>query len=84
MEILVAGFNFFVLMNSIYEPLFGNLVAHQIGMSTRILVIFSFSYILLRRVKEYKIIDLIHVGIMRLGLTLLFEWGGSFAMGRPV
>lgn len=84
MEILVAGFNFFVLMNSIYEPLFGHLVAHQIGMYTRILVIFIFSYMLLRRVKEYETVDLIHVGFMWLGLTLVFEWGGSFAIGRPV
>jgi uncharacterized membrane protein len=36
MEILVSGFNFFVLMNLVYEPRFGVLVAHQIGMSSRI------------------------------------------------
>jgi hypothetical protein len=35
-EILVSGFNFFVLMRLLYEPLWGELTAHQIGMSMRI------------------------------------------------
>jgi hypothetical protein len=30
MEILVSGFNFFVLMNLVYEPRWRALVAHQI------------------------------------------------------
>jgi len=84
MEILVSGFNFFVLMNLIYEPRWGVLVAHQIGMSTRIVYIFIFAYFLLRSVKEYETKDLIHVGILWLALTLLFEWVGSLAIGRPV
>ncbi|MFB0504727.1 MAG: nitroreductase/quinone reductase family protein [Candidatus Bathyarchaeia archaeon] len=84
MEILVSGFNFFVLMNLIYEPKWGSLAAHQIGMSTRIVYIFVFAYFLLRYVKEYETKDLIHVGTLWLGLTLMFEWVGSFAIGRPV
>ena len=84
MEILVSGFNFFVLMNLVYEPRWGVLVAHQIGMSTRIVYIFIFAYFLLRFVKKYTTLDLVHVGIMWLVLTLLFEWVGSFAIGRPV
>lgn len=84
MEILVSGFNFFVLMNLVYEPMWGTLVAHQIGMSTRIGYIFIFAYYLLRFVKQYETEDLIHVGFLWLGLTLLFEWGGSLAIGRPV
>jgi len=84
MEILVSGFNFFVLMNLIYEPRWGGLAAHQIGMSTRIVYIFIFAYFLLRFVKNYDDKDLIHVGILWLGLTLVFEWGGSLAIGRPV
>ena len=84
MEILVSGFNFFVLMNLVYEPMWGVLVAHQIGMSTRIGYIFVFAYFLLRFVKGYETKDLIHVGFLWLGLTLLFEWGGSLAIGRPV
>ena len=84
MEILVAGFNFFVLMNTVYEPRLGALAAHQIGMTTRILVIFAFAYYLLRYVKDYKTVDLVHVGLMWLTLTLIFEWAGSLAIGRPV
>ncbi len=84
MEILVSGFNFFVLMNLVYEPNWGTLVAHQIGMSTRIVYIFIFAYFLLRFVKAYDTKDSIQVGILWLGLTLLFEWGGSLAIGRPV
>jgi hypothetical protein len=83
-ETLVSGFNFFVLMSMIYEPLWGPLVAHQLGMTTRIVYIFFFAYLLLRYVKEYKTMDLVHVGLLWLGLELLFEWGGSFLMGRPV
>jgi len=83
-EILISGFNFFVLMNIVYEPGWGALVAHQIGMSTRIVYIFILAYLLLRFVKEYETKDLIHVGILWLGLTLLFEWVGSLAIGCPV
>jgi hypothetical protein len=84
MEILVSGFNFFVLMNFVYEPRWGTLVAHQIGMSSRILYISIFAYLLLRYVKNYETKDLVQVGFLWLGMTLVFEWGGSLAMGRPV
>ena len=84
METLVSGFNFFVLMGLVYEPRWGAVISDQIGMSTRIVYIFVFAFLLLRYVKTYTIKDLIHVGVMWLGLELLFEWGGSFAMGRPV
>ncbi len=84
MEILVSAFNFFVLMNLIYEPSWGPLLAHQIGMSTRIVYIFVFAYFLLRFVKEYNTSDLVHVGILWLVLTLLFEWAGSLVIGRHV
>jgi len=84
METLVSGFNFFVLMGLIYEPRLGELVAHQIGMSTRIVYIFVFAYLLLRSTRQYTIRDLVYVGFLWLGLELLFEWGGSLAIGRPV
>ncbi len=83
-EILISGFNFFVLMNLVYEPRWGNLIAHQIGMSTRITYIYVIAFFLLRTVKKYETRDLFHVGILWLGLTLLFEWGGSFIIRRPV
>ena len=84
MQILVAGLNFFVLMNLIYEPLWGELVAHQIGMSTRIVINLVFAYLLLLHAEEYNTKDLIDVGILWLILILIFEWGGSLAMGRSV
>lgn len=84
MEILFSGFNFFVLMNLVYEPRWGELVAHQIGMSTIVMYVFVFAYLLLRSVRHYDIKDLFHVGILWLSLTLLFKWGGSLAIGRPV
>jgi len=58
-------------------------VAHQISMSTRIGYIFVFAFLLLRSTKKYTTKDLVYVGFLRLGLELLFEWGGSFAIGRP-
>jgi len=84
METLVSGFNFFVLTGFIYEPAWGTLVAHQVGMTARIVYIFVFAYLLLRYVREYETRDLVHVGLLWLGLELLFEWGGSLLIGRPV
>jgi hypothetical protein len=83
-ETLIAVFNFFVLMNLVYEPRWGTLVAHQIGMSTRIVVIFILAYFLLRYVKEYNAKDLIIIGFVWLVLEEIFEWGGSFMLRRPV
>lgn len=83
-ETLISGFNFFVLMNLIYEPRWGTLVAHQIGMSTRIVYIFILAYFLLRYVKEYNTKDLILIGLVWLGLEEIFEWGGSFILRRSV
>lgn len=84
MQILVAGFNFFILMNLIYQPLWGEIIAHQIGMSTRIIINFFFAYFLLLYADKYNTKDLIIVGALWLFLTLIFEWGGSLALGRPV
>jgi len=83
-ETLIACFNFFVLMNLVYEPRWGALVAHQIGMSTRIVIIFALAYFLLRYVKEYNTKDLILIGLVWLGLEEIFEWGGRFILRRPV
>lgn len=82
METVVSGFNFFVLMNLLYAPRWGELVAHQIGMTTRIIYIFIFAFLLLRYVRKYSMFDLFLVGAMWLGLELAFEWGGSLIIGR--
>jgi hypothetical protein len=83
-ETLISGFNFFVLMHLVYEPRWGALIAHQIGMSTRIVYIFVLAYLLLRYVKEYNTKDLILIGFVWLGLEEIFEWGGSFILRRSV
>lgn len=84
METLVSGFNFFVLIGLVYAPLWGELAAHQIGMTTRIVYIFIFAFFMLRLTKKYETKDLVLVGLLWLGLELLFEWGGSLALGTPV
>ncbi len=84
MEILVAGFNYFVLMNLVWEPAFGELAAHQIGMATRIACIFAFAYGLVRHAREPSARDLALVGVLWLGMALVFEWGGSLLTGRSV
>jgi hypothetical protein len=80
-ETLVSGFKFAVLMRMIYEPRWGELAAHQIGMITRIVYIFVFAYFLLRS-EKYTRRDLVEAGLLWLGLELVFEWGGSLAIGR--
>jgi hypothetical protein len=84
-EILVAGFNYFVLMRFVYEPLWGDLVAHQVGMTTRITCIFFFAYLLLRYADHYTLVDTMQVGLLWLVLALTFEWAGSILLlRRPV
>ncbi len=71
METLVSGFNFFVLMGLVYEPRWGAVISDQIGMSTRVAYIFVFAFLLLRYVKTYTSMDLIHVGlVVRFGTPL--------------
>jgi hypothetical protein len=84
LEIGLSAINFFILINLVYEPRWGNLIAHQIGMSTRIIYIFVLAYFLLRSVKQYSTRDLLVVGVFWMGTWLVFEWGGSLAVGRPV
>lgn len=83
-EIAVSGFNYFVLMNRVYEPRVGALRAHQIGMTARIASIFVFAAILLTFETSYSTLDLVFVGLFWLALTLAFEWGGSLLTHRPV
>jgi len=84
-EILVSGLNYFVLMGLLYEPRWGELRAHQIGMATRIVYIPVFAYLLLSYNRNYRARDLVHGGVLWLVLTLIFEWGGSvLLMRRPV
>jgi hypothetical protein len=84
LEIGLSAINFFVLINLVYEPCWGDLIAHQIGMSTRITYMFILAYFLLRSAREYSTKDLIVVGAFWMVSWLIFEWGGSLLVGRPV
>jgi hypothetical protein len=81
-EILVAGVNYYVLMERVYEPAFGELTAHQIGMTTRIVSIGVFAWLLQRYNPEHMRRDLLDAGILWLTLTLIFEWAGSLLLQR--
>ncbi len=83
-EILVSGFNYFVMMMLVWEPLWGERTAHQIGMSTRIVYLFVFAWLLLKYADHYSPRDLWQVGGLWLALALIFEWGGSALINRPV
>ncbi|MCB9415675.1 MAG: hypothetical protein H6526_10375 [Actinobacteria bacterium] len=45
-EIALSGINYFVLMRRVYEPRWGGLRAHRIGMTTRIVYILGFAWAL--------------------------------------
>jgi hypothetical protein len=81
---LVISFLNFTFLTSVLQPVYGELVAHQIGMSIRIIYIFLLAYSLLRGLDDYNHKDLATLGAMWMGLWLLFEWGGSLLIGRPV
>ncbi|HSP39760.1 MAG TPA: hypothetical protein VLR26_18625 [Frankiaceae bacterium] len=83
-EVAVAGFNYFVLMKRVYEPRVGELRAHQIGMATRIVCIFGAAAFLVAFEPDHSALDLVYAGVLWLSLALVFEWGGSLLMRRPV
>ena len=83
-ELAVSAVNYFVLMRRVYEPRWGELRAHQVGMTTRIVYIFAFAYVLLARSHGYTTAETLVAGAFWLGLVLVFEWVGSFIQRRPV
>ncbi len=83
-ELAVTAVNYFVLTKKVYEPRYGKLRAHQIGMSTRIVYIFVFAYFILFFTKRYTTLDTLYAGVFWLLLILAFEWIGSFIQRRPV
>jgi hypothetical protein len=83
-EIAVSGVNYFVLMNRVYAPRVGELRAHRIGMTTRIVYIFPFAYLLVSWAHIDSVPEYLLVGTYWLLMVLAFEWVGSFIMRRPV
>jgi len=83
-EVIVSGFNYFVLMNHVYEPRYGELKAHQIGMATRMVYICFFAYALDHVAGLDSVADYLLAGFYWLLMILAFEWIGSFIMRRPV
>ena len=83
-ELPVAAFNYFVLIKRVYGARVGELRAHQIGMSTRIVWIFIFAHFLDRFAHADTIGDYLLAGAFWVVLWLAFEWIGSLMTGRPV
>ncbi len=83
-EIAVSGVNYFVLMNRVYEPRVGELRAHRVGMTTRIVYIFPFAYLLVRWAGIHSASEYLLAGTYWLLMVLAFEWVGSFIIRRPV
>ena len=83
LELVVATLNAILIVRA-YQPCFGELRAHQIGMTTRILYLFVFAYFMLYFAKSYTTPDLLYAGIFWMLLILVFEWGGSALMRRPI
>lgn len=84
LELPVSWVNYYVLMLRVYEPGVGEVRAHQIGMSTRIVYIFLYAYGFLHFAGDYSHLALVYAGLFWMGLWLVFEWGGSLLMRRPV
>ena len=83
-EIAVSGFNYFYLMNRVYQPKYGELIAHQIGMSVRIVYILGFAAALIYFAKIDTFANFLLAGLLWMSLVLAFEWIGSLLMRRPV
>ena len=83
-EIALSGFNYFILMNRVYEPRVGELRAHRIGMTTRIVYIFAFAYVLVRVANLDSVPEYLLAGTYWVLMVLAFEWIGSFILRRPV
>ncbi len=83
-EIPVTALNWFVLAERVYRPRFGELTAHRIAMTTRIVWIVVLAVVLLRLARRYTVLDTLAAGAFWMLLWLVFEWGGSLLIGRPV
>src|SRR5581483_1953855 len=84
LEIVLSGFNYFLLMNRVYAPRVGELRAHRIGMTTRMGYIFPFADFLVRFAHVHSAPQFLLAGTYWLLMILAFEWIGSFILRRPL
>lgn len=83
-EVPLAAVNAFVLMDRVYAPRVGALHAHQIAMTTRIVIIIVLAYVITGLAPDRRTLSLLAAGLFWMTLWLVFEWGGSLLIGRPV
>lgn len=83
-EIALSGINYFVLMRRVYEPRWGGLRAHRIGMTTRIVYILGFAWALDYFAKLDHVGEYLLAGVYWTLMVLAFEWVGSLLIRRPV
>ena len=70
LEIPVAAFNAFVLMDRVLKPRTGPLRAHQIAMGIRIAYLFVYAYFLVYFARDKSAVSLFYAGLFWMGLML--------------
>lgn len=83
-ELAVSAVNYFVLMQRVYEPRWGELRAHRVGMTTRMLYIPVFAWALDHFAHLDTIGEYLFAGTCWVLMVLAFEWVGSCILRRPV
>jgi hypothetical protein len=73
------------IRNFVYQPLVGPLLGHQISSFTGSIAILVLTYFMLRNhIKDLSDKQLLQIGLLWLGLTILFEFGfGHYIAGNP-
>ena len=84
LEIPLAALNAFVLMDRVYAPRVGALRAHRWAMTTRIAWIAALGFVIVHVAHEPPTTVLMAAGLFWMALWLVFEWGGSLLIRRPV
>lgn len=73
-----------VLREATYKNLVSDLFAHQISTATGIVFFGLIFYFIFRKWKIESVKNAILIGVIWLGLTILFEFGfGHYIMGNP-
>ena len=73
-----------VLREAVYKKFVGDLAAHQISTATGIVFFAIIFYFIFKKWKIESAKHAIAIGLIWLGLTILFEFGfGHYIMGNP-